>query len=233
MNQNHQILVLALCSWSFCACDRTDSSGPDAASTSRSAPDGEDEASTGDVTEPGRETTEGSSGEVAPDDLDTRLAKAGPAACEALGGGIRPLPEDEDFSFGGFPAVFEADFSTAQYSIYQDLGEPGEYWCHLIRGVDEDWSPLGPNSFLDEDGEIRKFVVTSGIDDVIFYGSDETGVGSPGAPRTFGRATPTDACTEFTRVWIPNPAESPSNASRMCMRHESPLATIAFVRVEG
>jgi len=149
-----------------------------------------------------------------------------------------PVPNGRDpylvtgFRMGNdFPQRFVMD------STSPDIGTwPGDYVCYDIgppQDFEGDWWFAG-DEWLEEDGEIHVFMVTQGIDAVVYYGSDEPGPGPdiPGAPETASIGFDASAvCPELPNVWIPDIEGHPENARRICMHHSTPIAEATFVRL--
>jgi hypothetical protein len=111
---------------------------------------------------------------------------------------------------------------------------PNDMLCYDVlppQELDGDWW-FAANGWLEPDGRIHVYMATSGVDQVVYYGSDETGPDVPGSPVTeadmFDIA---DLCPELPRLWIPNVADHPTQAGRICMHHTSNPAEAVFVRL--
>ena len=168
----------------------------------------------------------------APAEYDTPEEEAAALACAALGDGLMvPLPDSEAFEFASYPAVFQADFATADY--VKSIGPSGvDYWCHQVAGVDGDWQPLNSHSFADDEGNLETYIVTQGIDAVIYFGTNETPADLPGDPAIPGTVTDVSSiCPGLPSVWAPAwPEGQVHRTPVVCMHHAETTATIAFVQ---
>ncbi|GEM_PF-4837512 len=132
----------------------------------------------------------------------------------------------EAFAFGAFPGRFVADVSKGSY-LFEG------YWCHTIGGLDGDWGPLPQGEWVENDGQVHVYMVTKGIEDVIYYGTDESPPGVPGEPRFESiRHDVSEHCPELADVWMPDiPAGHGRPSGLVCMRHSETIAEVMFVRV--
>ena len=168
------------------------------------------------------------------DQPSTPEEKAADAACSALASGdLLGLDASDDFALASVPAVYKIDFSTAQWRVFSDLGgSGGEYWCHRVGAAGPD--PLNKGSFANEEGEVETFIVSAGIDDLLYYGTDEIPADAdyPGSPRIASVASDvSDFCPQLPTVWAPAWGEYvPISTPLVCMRHDTDAATVVFVQ---
>ena len=200
----------------------TDATGPGTQGSSDSTTPGTD--SSGDTSSSGDPTENGPS--VA--------EQAAAAACLAHSNTTAiQIPTQENggsFVFGSLPALFSAD-STNASPLWDG------YWCHTFSGAEPNPSPRWPveNGWVEEDNQIHVYLVTKGIDDIVYFGTDESQADLPGAPKTAAvHHDMSSVCPELPDVWSPEPAGvagSQDNARIICMRHTSTVAEVAWVRV--
>ena len=127
------------------------------------------------------------------------------------------------------PARFVMDTLSPDAGVW-----PDGFLCYDVtppQDLETEWW-FAANGWLEPDGRIHVYMATQGVDEVIYYGSDETGRDTPGSPMTSAVMFETSAlCPELPRVWIPSIAEHPTQADRVCMHHSSDFAEAVFVRV--
>lgn len=220
------------------------SSGTETSSSSAVGP-GATASSAGGESEPGGSTTEvdgvtstgvqgttGTTGEssLPPEEQAAQLACAAREVTEAT---EIPAPmANIGFAFSEYPARFLLDYAQAEDSVFE-----GDMWCHVISGEPgclECECPLYDcTNWYDEEGEMRIYMVTRGIDHVEFYGGDEPLNGDPFAPLTPSvRYDVDEACPDLPQVWIPSRDENQWPVTHIvCMHHEDDLAEVAFVRL--
>lgn len=175
------------------------------------------------------------SGSGDPTENEPSLAEqAAAAACLAHPNATpMKIPTQESggtFVLGTLPALFSAD-STNASPVWDG------YWCHTFGGAEPNQSPYWPveNSWVEDDNQIHVYLVTKGIDDIVYFGTDESQADIPGAPKIAAvHHDMSSVCPELPDVWSPEPAGvagSQSNARIICMRHTSTVAEVAWVRV--
>ncbi len=134
------------------------------------------------------------------------------------------------FVLGTLPALFSAD-STNASPVWDG------YWCHTFGGAEPNQSPYWPveNSWVEDDNQIHVYLVTKGIDDIVYFGTGESQANVPGEPKTAAvHHEMSSVCPALPAVWSPEPAGvagSQNNARIICMRHSETVAEIAWVRV--
>ena len=138
------------------------------------------------------------------------------------------------FRFDEYPARFGTTFSDADAANVFD----NDMWCHVIQPVctaDECRCPLNDcESWIDDDGELRIYIATRGIDDIVFYGTAESPANTPGAPMTPSLEHDVgDICPELPTVWTIDPEEVYPGVSMsiVCMHHSEDVAEVMFVRI--
>lgn len=137
---------------------------------------------------------------------------------------------DNGFRIGSdFPYRFQMDSSSP------DIGwVDGDYTCYDVgppQDTEEEWW-FAANDWLEPDGQIHVYMATRAIDDVIYYGGNETFEDVPGSPVTDSISHDVSAvCPELPWIWLPDIADHPENAERICMRHTEAVAEAVFVRV--
>lgn len=130
---------------------------------------------------------------------------------------------------GEFPQRFLMDGDSPDVGTW-----PGGYVCYDVSPPDDlmgDWW-FEPDQWVEDDGEIRVYMATSGIGEVVYYGSDESAGDVPGSPRTAAIHFDASAiCPELPDVWMPDPDGFPDRAHRICVLHSDAAAEAMFVRV--
>lgn len=124
-----------------------------------------------------------------------------------------------------FPHRFLIDFMS------ESLSKEGDYLCFGVypsQETEENWW-FEERQWLDYDGVIRVYMVTRGVEDVVYHGGDNEWE-SPLVTQGI-RWDVDEICPALPNVWFPDPNGFPDNARRICMLPNDPDAEAVFVRV--
>jgi hypothetical protein len=140
-----------------------------------------------------------------------------------------PPYQETGFRLGNeFPHRFVVDTTFVPFDL-EDV--PEGFVCYGIGPGQDDGQEwwFSELDWRDPDGEIRVFMATQGIEDVVYY-SDVPSHFNP----TYTGSAEFDAsasCPELPRVWTPDPADLPERGDVICVLPTSDEAEFVFVRV--